>query len=91
MKNQKRWIPEELPGKPESKGEEKVVRNPKKVQSAMERLEALEAETRLVKEEVEKALRQDHEDSKRKLENARKVLNEANDKKEEHEIKCHGY
>ena len=84
-KNEESEEVEELPGKPESKGEEKIARKSKNVQSAQERIEALEADRKAAKEDLEKALKQDREDLKRKIDNARKVLKEASDKKIEHE------
>ena len=72
---------EVLEGKPESKG----ARKSKNVQSAQERIEALEADMKAAKEDLEKALKKDREDLKRKIDNARKVLKEASDKKIEHE------
>ena len=80
---------EELAGKPESKGEEKIVRKSKNVQNAKEKMEALEAELKAAKEDLEKAIKQDREELKRRTDNARKVLKEASDKKTEHE--CHEY
>ena len=55
------------------------------MQSAKERIEALEADMKAAKEDLEKALKQDREDLKRKIDNARKALKEASDKKIEHE------
>ena len=51
------------------------------MQTALEQLEAAQAAIKEAQENYENAMKQDHEDSKRKLEVARKTLREAEEKK----------